>query len=58
MSWVSTDRVKGNGLKLHQVTFRSGFRKNFFAKMGIRHWNRLPREIGVIILEVFLKMLG
>ena len=57
-SLVSSDRICGNGSKLHQGRFRLDIKKHFFTKRVVKPWNRLPREaVNAPDLSVYKRLL-
>lgn len=48
MRWRGTIRDIEQGDKLKEGKVRWNIRKKVIAKMVVRHWQRLPREIGML----------
>lgn len=55
---LSSERTKGNGLKLHQGLFTLNIRKICSTERVVRPWNKVPRSVvEAQSLEVFKKSL-
>lgn len=39
------DRMRENGLKMHQVKFRLNIRKNVFSERVVKDWSGLPKLV-------------
>lgn len=55
-SQQTSERTRGNDLKLYQGTLRLDIRKIFFSEMLVNHWYRLLRKVEEFpSLEMFKK---
>ncbi|KAF4803590.1 hypothetical protein TURU_014837 [Turdus rufiventris] len=53
---ASSNRIRGQSLKLHHQMFKLNIMKNFFMEPVVKHWNRLAKEVvDSPSLEVLMK---
>jgi len=45
LSLVTSNKTRGNELKMHQGKFSLDISKRFFTQRVVDHWNRLPMEV-------------
>lgn len=58
-SQITSDRMRANGLKFHQVKFRLDIIKSYLTERAVEHWNRLPREVFKLpFLQVYKRLLN
>ena len=53
-SHITSNRMRGNGLKLCQGRFRLDIKRNFSERV-VRNWKGLPRDVGVSLSMEALK---
>jgi len=54
LTCLTSNRMRGNGLKLCQGRFRLDIKRNFSERV-VRNWKGLPRDVGVSLSMEALK---